>query len=256
MKFLEGLKAPLHISHRGGAALYPENTMVAFRAALSRWATDVLELDVHLSKDGEVVVAHDPTLDRCTDGTGPLAALTFAELERLDAGYHLEGWRGRGAKIPRFAEVLREFPGRINVELKVPGVLDAFVALVKKEGVIDRLCMGSEHDELAQALHAKLPGACHFYPANALAAYVLPVQAGEPGDDDPERRYTVLDMPLEWEGVRLFTPALREVCAKAGKWINVWTVNDPVEMRRVISEGVGGVMTDRPDWLRDAIDAR
>ncbi|HZG41378.1 MAG TPA: glycerophosphodiester phosphodiesterase family protein, partial [Longimicrobium sp.] len=105
--FLRGLRPTLHISHRGGAALAPENTLDAFRLAVERYRTDMLELDVHLTRDGEWVVAHDDTLERCTDGTGPLAALTLAELRRLDAGFGFspdEGrtfpFRGRGARIP------------------------------------------------------------------------------------------------------------------------------------------------------------
>ena len=86
--------APLLIAHRGGSALAPENTLLAFRQALEWWRADVLELDVQPTRDGEVVVIHDPTLDRTTDGTGPVAARTFAELRALDAG----GW-----KSPLFA---------------------------------------------------------------------------------------------------------------------------------------------------------
>ncbi len=251
--FFEGLRAPLHSAHRGGAGLYPENTMHAFRAAVELHRTDLLELDVHATRDGEVVVAHDATLERCTDGTGDLAARTWPELSLLDAAFHTPQ-RGQGLTIPRFVEVLHAFPSlRLNVEVKAASAVAPFVDLVKREGVLNRLCIGSEHDELASQLVDALPGGCFFFPANALAAFVLPVKGGEAPQDDP--RYTVLDMPLFWEGVQLFDAELARVAAAHSKWINVWTVNEEAQMRQAIADGVGGIMTDRPDVLRTVLDS-
>src|SRR5215471_2015565 len=106
-------------AHRGGSKLRPENTIMAFDHGLSLGA-DGLEFDVHLSRDGVVVVHHDATLDRTTNGRGPLAALTADELARLDAGYHFEGHRGRAGGVPRLDEVLRRYPSaQLIVELKV-----------------------------------------------------------------------------------------------------------------------------------------
>ncbi|MDP2271050.1 MAG: glycerophosphodiester phosphodiesterase [Archangium sp.] len=260
--FFEGLKAPLHISHRGGAALYPENTMYAFERALKVHRSDVLELDVHASSDGEIVIAHDPTLERCTDGSGPLSDQPWSVLSQLDAAFHFTPvgesgtpLRGKGVRLPSFRELLTATPGvRLNVEVKSAGAVEPFVSLVKKEGVLDRLCIGSEHDSIAAELARLLPDACHFFPRDALAAFVLPTKGGEPPDDDP--RYTVLDMPYRWEGVTLFDAELVKVAQAHGKWINVWTVDEEVEMRRCILEGVGGVMTDRPDVLRAVLDSR
>jgi glycerophosphoryl diester phosphodiesterase len=259
--FLEGLKAPLHISHRGGGALYPENTLYAFERAVKLHRTDVLELDVHASADGEVVVAHDETLERCTNGSGPLAALPWRELAQLDAAFHFTPagdrgtpLRGKGIGLPTLKQVLAATPGlRLNVEVKSAGAIGPFVSLVRAEGCLDRLCIGSEHDSIAAELARQLPDACHFYPRDALAAFVLPTKGGEPPDDDP--RYTVLDMPYRYEGVILFDADLAKVAQAHGKWINVWTVDDDVEMRRCIRDGVGGVMTDRPDVLRAVLSS-
>ncbi len=260
-RFFEGLKAPLHISHRGGAALYPENTLYAFERAMKAHHTDMLELDVHASSDGEIVVAHDPTLDRCTNGQGLLSALSWRELERLDAAFHFtplgeEGTplRGKGITLPSLRQVLSASGSlRLNVEVKSEGAIGAFVSLVKKERCLDRLCIGSEHDSIAAELVRQLPEACHFFPRDALAAFVLPTKAGEPPDDDP--RYTVLDMPYRWEGVTLFDAELAKVAQAHGKWINVWTVDEEVEMHRCLVANVGGVMTDRPDVLRAVLAA-
>src|SRR4030095_2633215 len=102
-------------AHRGGAALAPENTLAAFERGLTLGA-DGIELDVHLSRDGAVVVHHDATVDRTTDGRGAVSGLTADELARLDAGYHFRGdsgdghpFRGRGIGVPRLAEVLSRF---------------------------------------------------------------------------------------------------------------------------------------------------
>lgn len=260
--FLRGLVAPLHISHRGGAGLAPENTLAAFRQAVELYRTDMLELDVRASADGEVVVFHDATLERCTDGQGPLEARPLAELERLDAAFHFAPvggagtpLRGHGVRIPRLVEVLEAFPGlRLNVEVKSRAALAPFVALMKaRPSELRRLCIGSELDELGAELHLALPDACHFFPANALAAFLMSLRTEALEDDE---RYTVLDMPLTWEGLTVFDETVAEVAKARGKWVNVWTVDDEAAMRSSIAAGVGGVMTDRPDVLRAVLDGR
>jgi glycerophosphoryl diester phosphodiesterase len=257
--FFEGLKAPLHISHRGGAGLYPENTLYAFERALKVHQTDVLELDVQASADGVVMIAHDATLDRCTDGTGDLSALPLAALQKLDAAYHFTPvngsgtpLRGQGIRIPTLKSLLDVTPGvRLNLEVKTEGAIEPFISLMKKEQCLDRMCIGSEHDFIGAELAKAFPNACHFFPANALAAFVLPTRAGDPPEDDP--RYTVLDMPFEWQGVTMFDAELAKVAGAFGKWINVWTLDVEAEMRRCLEQGVGGVMTDRPDVLRSVL---
>jgi glycerophosphoryl diester phosphodiesterase len=257
--FLRGLAPTLLIAHRGGAALAPENTLAAFESALRDHRADVLELDVHRARDGELVVAHDDTLDRCTDGAGPLAALTSAELARLDAGHHFcpDGvsfpFRGRGVTIPRLADVLRAFPDvRVNVELKpdVAGLEDALADVVRACGAAERVCVGSEHDAVAERLVRALPEACHFFPREALTSFVLALKIGV---EPPKSPYLVLDMPLYYEGSRLIDEAFLTECAWRGKWVNVWTVNDPDEMQALVAERVGGIMTDRPDLLASVL---
>ena len=260
--FLRGLRPTLHIAHRGGALLAPENTLVAFRQAVERYRTDMLELDVHLSRDGELVVAHDPTLERCTDGEGPLAERTLAELQQLDAGYHFSPdggrsfpFRGQGVRLPSLREVLRAFPSlRLNVEAKpdVPGIEDALAGLLREEQAVERVCVGSELDAVAERLVRTLPDACHFYPRDALTALVLALKSGEPPPDAPQ--FHVLDMPLYFGEVRLVDVPFLQAAAALGKWVNVWTVDDPEEMRQLVAERVGGVMTDRPDLLRSVLD--
>jgi glycerophosphoryl diester phosphodiesterase len=236
--------------------------MEAFRRAVDLHRTDMLELDVRATTDGEVVVFHDPTLERCTDGHGPIEALSYAELQRLDAAFHFcpaggsgTPFRGQGVRVPRLTEVLDAFPRlRLNVEVKSEAALGPFVALMRaRPSELERLCIGSEVDDLAAALSSQLPDACLFYPANALGAFIMSVHTDEL-EDDP--RYTVLDMPLVWEGVTIFGETVAQVAQARQKWVNVWTVDDPSAMRAAISAGVGGIMTDRPDILRAVLDGR
>ncbi len=260
--FFRDLSPTLHISHRGGSLLAPENTLAAFRMAVERYHTQVLETDVHLTRDGELVVSHDDTLERCTNGVGAVSDHTLAELQRLDAGHSFtrDGgrtfpFRGQDVRIPSLREVLRAFPGlRFNIEVKpdVPGIEDAFFQVLREEGALERVCVGSELDAVGERLARVMPDACHFYPRDALAAFVLSVRAGEQPPDDP--RYTVLDMPLHFGDVRLVDEALLRAVDAHGRWLNVWTVDDPQEMRRLVTEGVGGIMTDRPDLLRQVLD--
>ena len=262
--FFRGLAPTLHIAHRGGSLLAPENTLTAFHQAVERYHTQMLETDVHLSRDGELVVAHDPTLERCTDGAGPLAALTLAELRRLDAGHHFtpdggatHPFRGQGTRLSTLGEVLRAFPSlRFNIEVKpdVAGIEDVLAQVLRETGALERVCVGSELDAVGERLVRALPDACHFYPRDALTAFVLSVRSGEPPPDEP--RYSVLDMPLYFGGMRLVDEVLLGEARARGKWVNVWTVDDALEMKQLVAEGVGGIMTDRPDLLRQVLDGR
>lgn len=256
-------RTPLHIAHRGGAGVAPENTMLAFRQAVDAFGADMLELDVQPTADGELVVFHDDTLDRCTDARGPVAARTWAELADVDAGHAFTAdggathpFRGRDVRIPRFAELLAVFPDLpLNVELKT-GPLSAaavgpLVELLRTHRALDRVCLGSEDDALGAALHAAAPEACHFYPAAALTALVMSLKTGQPPAVDP--RFHVLDMPFVWQGMRLIDADLVSACRTRGLWVNAWTVDSPDEMRYLHEVGAGGIMSDRPDVLRTTL---
>lgn len=256
-RFFRHLRPTLHISHRGGAALAPENTRAAFDLAVKRWRTDMLELDVHLTRDGELVVSHDPTVDRCTDGEGPIRECTLSELQQLDAGHRFtpDGgttfpFRGRGVHLASLREVLRAYPALpLNVELKhdSPGAAESFVALLRTESALSRVCLGSELDPVGQQLASLCPDACHFYPRDSLTEAVVALKSGQPLPDGP---YAVLDMPYRFGELPLVDAELLAGATAAGKWVNVWTVDVEDDMRTLVSLGVGGIMTDRPDLLR------
>lgn len=260
--FFEGLAPTLHIAHRGGAGLAPENTLVAFEQAVRVHRTDMLELDVQLTRDGVLVVAHDDDVDRCTNGTGDLSRFDLEALQALDAANHFtrDGgvtfpFRGSGVRIPSLREVLEAFlEVRLNIELKrpQPGAAEALVEELRRADALHRVCIGSADDALGAHLQRLLPEALHFYPQGALTAFVMAARSGQEPPDEP--RYCVLDMPLDYAGMRLVDAPFLETARRLGRWVNVWTVDDPVDMRSMVELGVGGVMTDRPDVLRQVLD--
>lgn len=251
------------MSHRGGAKVEPENTLLAFSRAVREFRTDVLELDVHLSRDGVLVVHHDPTVDRCTSGAGPIASFTVDELQRLDAGFHFspDGTsfprRGQGVRVPTLREVLTALPDvRVNLEVKpdVPGIERVLADEVRALSALPRLCIGSESDAIAHRLVEVLPDACHFFPRDALTAFVMGAFGGDETPPDP--RFHVADMPAEYEGMPLITPDLLRVARTHGIAVLVWTIDDEAQMQALLDAGVDGIMTDRPDVLRRVLDGR
>lgn len=252
------LRRPAHVSHRGGAKVEPENTLTAFRQAVERFRTDVLELDVHLTRDGVLVVHHDETVDRCTDGSGPIASFSLSELQRLDAGHRFtldDGAtfprRGQAIRVPTLREVLQAFPStRVNLEVKadVPGIETVLASELRALGAVSRMCLGSESDAIAARLCEALPEACHFFPRDALTAFVIGALNGD--EAPPDARFHVADMPAEYEGMPLITPDFLRIAHANGIAVLVWTIDDEAQMRELAAAGVDGVMTDRPDVLR------
>ncbi|MYE15271.1 MAG: glycerophosphodiester phosphodiesterase, partial [Gemmatimonadetes bacterium] len=145
--------APLLIAHRGGAKLAPENTMPAFRQAVDDWDADMLEMDVRPTRDGRVVVIHDETVDRTTNGHGPIAGMTWDEVRSLDAAYRFRdpdgehSLRGTGVGLPLFAEVLEAFPDmRIIVEPKTAEAAGPLVREIRAARAEERVLVGAEFE--------------------------------------------------------------------------------------------------------------
>jgi glycerophosphoryl diester phosphodiesterase len=222
----------------------------------------MLELDVHRTLDGVLVVHHDATVDRCTDGTGRIAELHLSELKRLDAGFRFSPdgrtfpRRGQGVVIPTLREVLEGFPNTlVNLEVKAAqvGIEREVAAELRALGAIERVCLGSELDEVAERLHHALPEACHFFPRNALTSFVVGALSGN--EEAPDVRFHVADMPFDYEGVRVVTPEVVRAARGYGLGLFVWTIDDALLMRTLLELGVDGIMTDRPDVLRQVLDA-
>src|SRR5438105_546802 len=156
---------PRLFGHRGAAGLAPENTLPSFERAVADGA-GYLELDVHATRDGVVVVIHDLTLERTTDGVGPVNAQRYTELCRYDAGFRFsaggsEPYRGRGIRVPTLEEVLDTFPGvPLNIEVKQlePPIERDVVALLERKSALDHVVLAAEDDRIMERIRLVAPG--------------------------------------------------------------------------------------------------
>ncbi len=237
---------PLNIGHRGAGGLAPGNTLAAFQVALDL-GIDGVELDVHRCRTGEVVVMHDLTVDATTNGTGPVKALSLAELKVLDAGVHFDT-RFAGERVPTLAEVFDLVGDRllVNVELKsfsprTDGLEAEVIRLVRERGLARTVLISSFNPfalwrtrRLAPDLTLGLLYA-HDLPRPLRRAWLAFLSRPEALHPD----YTLVD------------EALMTRARARGRQVNAWTVNEPAEMRRLIALGVDGIITDRPDVLKE-----
>lgn len=238
------------VAHRGGAALRPENTLEAFENGVALGA-DALELDVHLSRDGVVVVCHDETVDRTTDGRGAIADLTAGDLSALDAGYRFrngEGfpYRGQGVRVPRLREVLERFSVPLIIELKGHNldVAPAAVEEVRRAGAVGRVCIGS----FSVALLEEARACGEDVVTSAGTEEIRQALTWSWLASLPRRRaYRAFQVPETHGATRVVSRRFLRATARARLPVHVWTVNDPADMRRLLEWGVHALITDRPD---------
>jgi glycerophosphoryl diester phosphodiesterase len=225
---------PLVFAHRGGSALAPENTIAAFDNGV-RLGADGLELDVHLSRDGDVVVHHDRTLDRTTRLRGRVALHGTDELVR--------------AGVPRLADVLARYRDvRIIIELKVdaPALGEAVVRAVREADAVPRVCLGSFGRRVLRAVRALEPAL-----ATSAAREEVRWALYRSWCRWPVARvgYAGYQVP-EWAGrTRVVSPRFVEYAHRAGLGVQVWTVDTIDDARRLLAWGVDGLITDRPDII-------
>ncbi|MDH4225312.1 MAG: glycerophosphodiester phosphodiesterase [Deltaproteobacteria bacterium] len=252
------LPRPVAGAHRGGMALRPENTLEAFAHA-RRLGCRFLELDVHLTRDCRVVVIHDPTVDRTTDGRGPVAGFTWDELQKLDAGFRFsapdgETWRGRGVKVPALDAVLAAFPDcTFSVDIKTanPAVFPALAQVIEQTATRGRVIAGAEAHCRYLRWRRTASGHPAFFTRVSGGLFWLFTLLGLSGLLKPCQQ--TLQIP-EYSGpIPLVTPRLLAAARRHGLPVLVWTVNDPAHMRRLLDLGVDGILTDRPDLLMRVI---
>ena len=238
-------------AHRGGAKLAPENTLIAFANGLACGA-DGLECDVHLSRDGVPVVIHDATLDRTTDAKGPVSALTADELARVDAGYHFarDGqfpFRGQGIGVSPLEALLRRHETLTIIELKqgAPQLARAVAEVIRRTKAVERVCVGSFHRLAVQTLRAEAPeiatSACEPEARKTLykSWLRLPTLSRKP--------YIAFQVPERAGSLRVVSPAFVRQVHHEGATVQVWVVDQPADVTRLLDWGVDGVISDRPD---------
>jgi glycerophosphoryl diester phosphodiesterase len=238
--------APLAFAHRGGAASGLENTHAAFARA-AELGYRYMETDVHTTADSALVAFHDTTLDRATDGSGPLAGLSWAEVSRARVA-------GR-EPVPLFADLLRAFPGvRWNIDVKTESALVPLLDLLERESAWGRVCVGSfAESRVARARALAGPrlltslgmgGVLALRLRSRRLPWRLPAGAGCAQVPERHRRVRVVD--------RAFVRAAHA----RGLRVHVWTVNDPARAAALLDLGVDGIMTDRLEMLRDVFAER
>ncbi|MFP3914606.1 MAG: glycerophosphodiester phosphodiesterase [Actinomycetota bacterium] len=237
------------IAHRGSRILWPENTMVAFARALELGA-DHLETDLRRTADGHLACFHDDTVERTTNGTGPVGAYTLAGLRELDAGFRhrVDGaypFRGRGMRVPTLGEVLATFPeAGVVVDLKEDWLEAELTELLDRMDAWHRVIVGSFSDARLERMRRASEGRA-LVSAGPLAArrWWLASRLGRGGPGG----MAALQVPPTSGGLRVVDRRLVEAAHARGVAVHVWTVNLPQEMGSLWSLGVDALITDRVD---------
>ena len=225
-------------AHRGASAELPENTMAAFRRAVAL-GVDALELDIHATRDGVLVVSHDPDGRRMAGVAQKLADLTFAESQRWDVG--------RGERLPRFEDVVTEFTLPLNVDLK-RDIADATVALLRRLGAEERVCLASFQASTMRRVRALgYRGPTALSRAEALNALAFPAMFRRgPFRCRAQRAQLPLSLGKPWVIARM---------KALGLAVDFWTVDDPDLARRLVQLGADGIMTNDPRRIVPALRA-
>jgi glycerophosphoryl diester phosphodiesterase len=256
----------LNIAHRGGLRIRPEHTIVAYDQALLDGA-DVLELDVHETSDGVLVIMHDDTVDRTTDCTGLIKEKTFAELSACDAGYEFTNdggqtypFRGMGLTVPKLEDVFDRYPDApfvIEIKQETPSIVDHFVEVVRQYGVEDKMIGAAFDDNVLLQLRAAAPEiATSLGESETTIFYLRSFDVLDPSYEPPGE-FLQVPTTYDLEGVEVdvlhpgFVPRAHEL----GMFVHIWTIDDEQEMRDLIENyDVDGIMTNDPPLLTSVIE--
>ena len=250
-RYLDGPR-PRLFGHRGASGVVPENTLDAFAAGVHAGA-DHLELDVHATADGEIVILHDDVVDRTTDGSGPVRSFELTALRGLDVGYRFRApdgtypYRGRGLGIPTLAELLAALPDvPLNIEVKQaePPIVAAVLAVLDRFGARERTLLAAEDGAIMTSIRAAAPDVLTSFSAPEVAEFVYRLRDGELAGYRPPG--IALQVPPAFGDVQIITEASVGAAHELGLEIHAWTINDEVEMDRLLDLGVDALITDFP----------
>jgi len=258
--YLEFLPTPLVIAHQGGAGIWPGNTIYAFQNAVEM-GVDVIETDIRQTKDGVLVVSHDEYVDSKSNGIGRVANLSLAELQTLDAAYNWspkEGptlpFRGRGIIYPSLEEVFITFPDmRFNIDMKQsdPPIYTALCELIRKYNMQDKVVAASFSHETISEFRKLCPEVTTSGDETETRNFVFMNLAYLGHWYSPN--FKVFQVPTRSSGITIMTPHFVRAAHERNLRVDVWTIDDPEEMDRLIDMGVDGIITDRPDLLMELL---
>ena len=247
---------PLVIAHRGGAGLWPENTMHAFEQAV-HFGVDVLETEIRSTADGTLVLIHDSTVDRTTNGTGPINATGLRELKALDAGFNWSNDAGRtfpfrdqGITMPTLEEIFTAFPSmRFNIDLKqmVPSLALQVCKMIRSFDMTDKVMVASFNSKILRGFRHECPEVATSLSAQEVALFYL-MNFAFMGTAFRTTAYA-LQVPEYHGKLRLLTSRFIDTAHSLNLKVHVWTVNETNDMIRLLDLGVDGIITDYPDRL-------
>lgn len=250
---------PLVIAHRGGGGLAPENTLPAFNEAVDL-GVDVLELDVHGTADGKLVVIHDADVARTTNGSGKIGDLTLAQIKQLDAGFRWTNdggktfpFRGAGITIPTLEEVFEAFPQmRFNIEPKqrVPSIVGSLCEIVREYKMAEKIVASSFKQEVIDEFRRECPQTATGASPLEAAKFLMMYQTGI------DESYSPPMQALQLPDSAIVDRKLIEAAHGRNLQVHIWTVNDETAMKRLLDAGVDGIMTDYPERLLKLLNRR
>lgn len=237
---------PRVLAHRGLALEAPENSLLAFAHAVAVGVQHI-ETDVHVSSDGESIIAHDPDLSRVAGRAARVAELTVAQLAQVELG--------DGQYPPTLAEALDAFPEtRFNIDLKAEGAIAPTVAAIRDARAEDRVLLTSFSEKRRRTALRLLPGVATSASGPRFAGALLSAAVGlTPGVKASLRGLHAVQIPVRALGLDTVSPARLRAYRQAGVEVHVWTVNDEPEMRRLLALGVDGLVTDRADLAVEVV---
>ena len=251
---------PLVIAHQGGDGLWPGETMFAYQSAVDL-GVDVLEMDIHITKDGVLVLMHDETVDRTTDGTGEIESMTLEDLKKLDAGYDWSSddgvtfpYRGSGLTVATLEEVFTAFPNmHMTIEIKKTNtsMAEPFCQLIREYHMQDKVLVASFHDERLKEFRAECPEVATSSAKNETTIFVLMTKGFLSGFYSPV--FHSLQVPEESGGITVMTESFVKASHARNLAVEPWTINDEETMRKFIAWGVDGIITDRPDIMMEVL---
>lgn len=242
---------PLIIAHRGDSFARPENTLLAFASALEVGA-QLVEFDVQLTKDGQVVVIHDPTVDRTTDGQGAVRDLTLAQIRKLSAGYPARfADRDRGERVPTLAEALGLLKGRarVMVEIKHEAMTDDAEGGIEALTVAEVRRLEMQGQVVLLCFHPEVLRRCRRHGPEILRGHLFHRQ----GADEVVAAARDVGSPIVMPHKSLLSDELVARCTQAGLKVATWVVDEPEELRALQRFDLYGVGTNRPGALMDAL---
>jgi len=258
--FGDGPRRPWVIAHQGGYGLWPSNTMFAYENAVDL-GVDVLEMDLHSTADGQLVLMHDDTVDRTTDSSGQIRELTLEKIKELDAGYTWTDddgatypFRGQGVTVPTLDEVFSAFPDMIfNIEIKQaePSITGPFCQKIREYDLANQVFVASFDQEALDEFRLVCPEVATATGETDGIRLLVPSFVWLEAIHTPKAQ--VAQTPEEYFGMTVLKQRTVDAAHNRGMEIHAWTINETEDMQRLLELGLDGIITDRPDRMLELL---